>query len=72
MDIADEGSLHQEMANEAALEAQRRRADAAKLAYSGTCYYCLSEVKSPLRFCDQDCRNDFDEEQRILKAQGRL
>lgn len=39
---------------------------------TGLCYYCTEEVKSGELFCDQFCRDDYDAEQRRLKAQGRV
>jgi hypothetical protein len=40
------------------------------LLHSGFCYYCYSDVHSPHIFCDLDCRDDYEREQRLNKIQG--
>lgn len=38
---------------------------------TGLCYYCEEDVKSGELFCNQNCRDDYDDEQRRLKLSGR-
>jgi hypothetical protein len=40
------------------------------LLYSGFCYYCYERVHSPHIFCDLDCRDDYEREQRMNKIEG--
>ena len=39
--------------------------------YTGECYFCGSVVRKSMRFCDADCRDDWDAEQRAKQRQGR-
>lgn len=41
------------------------------LAWSGACHYCESDVAEPLRFCDADCRDDFERVERARRIRGR-
>ena len=52
-----------------AVAAIRRRCDA--LPYLGTCYYCGEHTKSGRRFCDADCRDDFERQESIRSKQRR-
>jgi len=36
----------------------------------GRCYYCAKEVEDDLTFCDRDCRDDWEHEQRRRKELG--
>jgi hypothetical protein len=40
------------------------------LLYSGYCYYCYEEVHSPHIFCNNECRDDWEKEQRMKKING--
>jgi len=40
------------------------------LLYSGFCYYCYEGVHSPHIFCDLDCRDDYEREQRMNRIEG--
>lgn len=33
--------------------------------FTGECAYCGAGLSHPKRFCDSDCRDDWDREQRI-------
>lgn len=37
----------------------------------GSCHYCSEIVKGDRLFCGPECAADYENEQRILKAQGR-
>ncbi len=41
------------------------------LTWSGVCHYCDSEIAEPLRFCDADCRDDFERVERARRIRGR-
>lgn len=41
------------------------------LEHTGECHFCGEEVMAPLRFCDADCRDDYDAEQRANRRLGR-
>ena len=41
------------------------------LLFSGYCYYCFERVHSPYLFCDNDCRADWEREQRMKRIEGR-
>ena len=66
-DEADEASKTEHRALQAALASQAAAAAANKLHPKGTCYYCDETVPAHALFCDADCRNDYDHEQRLLK-----
>lgn len=51
------------------IAAIRRRCEA--LPYAGTCYYCGEFTKAGRRFCDSDCRDDFERQEAIRSKQGR-
>lgn len=40
------------------------------LLYGGFCYYCYERVKQPHIFCDLDCRDDYEREQRMNRIEG--
>ncbi len=41
-------------------ELRRRQRLALALPYCGHCYWCGEPLKSPLRWCDADCRDDWE------------
>lgn len=57
--------------NDLVLTMQIRQASIVNsLKYTGYCYYCSEEVKSPFRFCNADCSRDYEEELQIKRRQG--
>jgi len=54
-----------------AIQAVRNRARSSTLLFSGSCYYCDTPVKSPHVFCNTECRDDWEQEQRLLRMNGR-
>ena len=40
------------------------------LLYTGECWFCGEGLEHPKRFCDADCRDDFDAEKRAKLRQG--
>lgn len=37
----------------------------------GVCHYCGEPVPGSAKFCDKDCRDDHEREQRLLRLNGR-
>jgi len=66
MDEADAADLTQEQALTAAL---RRRH--ATLPAVGQCYSCAEPVADGARFCDADCRQDWERAERARRMNGR-
>lgn len=60
MDFADEAQLRSENHLEAALQKQR---STLTVPYSGFCLSCKEPVGQK-RFCDSDCRDDFEAKQK--------
>ena len=53
----DEIDLVQEnMARESLIKPAKKK----ELKYKGTCYNCDESVSFPARFCDVDCREDYE------------
>jgi len=57
--------------NEAAVRNIRQAAKTPTLLFSGHCYFCDEEVTQPRLFCDVDCRDDHEKEQRLRRSAGR-
>ena len=69
MDDADRASEREDIARAAALEAVRRRFDS--LPPLGCCYYCGEALRAGKRFCDSDCRDDYDRQEKMRSRTGR-
>ncbi len=67
-DDADRSDLKIEAA---ILEGVRKARVAQALAWTGACLNCEAEVAEPLRFCDADCRDDFDRLEQAKRRSGR-
>ena len=63
MDDADYASDREDIAREQAIAAVRRRSK--ELAPIGFCYYCSEPVPAGSRFCNSECRDDHETEQRL-------
>ncbi|MFN4003333.1 MAG: hypothetical protein ACK4MJ_12285 [Hylemonella sp.] len=61
-DDADLTDAHLEREMQMRLAALRRRQQA--LPYSGQCYWCGEDVAPPKRWCDADCRDEWERQQR--------
>lgn len=49
-------------------EALRRRAvHKADAVFTGHCHYCHEPLQEPMRWCNGDCRSDWEYEQRQLR-----
>ena len=69
MDDADRASEREDIARAAALEAARRRVKA--MPSLGYCYYCGEALRAGKRFCDADCRDDYERQENMRKRTGR-
>ncbi len=67
-DDADRSDLKIEAA---ILEGVRKARSGPALPWTGFCLNCESEVAEPLRFCDADCRDDFDRLEQAKRRSGR-
>lgn len=66
MDILDQTQQTEALFIDLAL--RQRTASAHSLPYIGQCYNCEAALPDGVRFCDCDCRNDYERRQR---AEGR-
>ena len=64
MDDADRAD-REDIIKEQAIAAIRRRNDS--LPGIGYCYYCNAELRGGNRFCDAECRDDYETEKRLKK-----
>jgi len=56
---------------EAAIEEGIRKARQGQaLRWTGECHFCGCEVSNPANFCDTDCRDDYEAEQRAKRLRG--
>ena len=49
---------------------QAQRAAATRLKPMMRCYYCNSELNSHMLFCDSECREDYEIEQKARRRNG--
>jgi hypothetical protein len=63
--MADEIDMANELAELALTHALRNIAAAPRLPPKGFCYYCDAPVEGAQLFCDKDCANDHEKEQKI-------
>jgi len=66
-DDADRSDLKIEAA---ILDGVRKARAAAALPWTGYCLNCEAEVVEQLRFCDADCRDDFERLERARRLRG--
>ena len=69
MDDADRAADREDIAREAAVAAIRRRIEA--MPSLGYCYYCGEALRAGKRFCDADCRDDYDRQEKFKARTGR-
>ena len=69
MDDADRASEREDIAREVAVAAIRRRIEA--MPSLGYCYYCGEALRAGKRFCDADCRDDYERQENMRKRTGR-
>ena len=69
MDDADRASDREDIARAAAVEAVRARIE--RRPSLGYCYYCGEALRAGKRFCDADCRDDYDRQEKFKARTGR-
>ena len=70
MDYSDEATQQEELNLRVAAANQAARAAQSRLQPCGRCYYCNEVVPASHLFCDNYCRDDYEDEQRIRANQG--
>lgn len=82
-DLGDQATALEELNLRVALENQKLAAQAVlkpriveverngKVVQLHTCLYCHAELADGERFCDADCRDDWQKEQNLNKISGR-
>lgn len=66
---ADEAAKYEEVFTQAAIE-RAKNANGKRLVFTGFCHNCQDPVDEPQRFCDADCRSDYDYVQKRKRANG--
>lgn len=69
--MADEGDMsvkHEEEALKVALANHQNQPKVRPLPYIGLCHYCQEAVPKPERFCDEDCKDDYQYERERREA----
>lgn len=69
MDPLDYASETAQQFNDSSIK-QVRDQVGSRLPAVGQCYYCQEYVDNHLRFCDVECRDDWEMEQKQRKASG--
>lgn len=69
MDIIDHADEVMEQMQTARIEAIRTTK--ARLPSIGRCHYCSSATEENQLFCDADCRDDYEHEQKAKQRNGR-
>ena len=69
MDDADRAAEREDIDREAAVAAIRRRIEV--MPSLGYCYYCGEALRAGKRFCDADCRDDYDRQEKFKARTGR-
>lgn len=70
MDIIDAGSEREMADTEAAVRAARAKAERLEAEATGYCLACNSSVPEGHRWCDVDCRSDYERYRKALKRAG--
>ena len=68
--MADEADATQERMEVEEAFRRRQRTGPLLPPANGRCLYCSDPVDDGQHFCSIDCRQDWDKEQKIRKAQG--
>lgn len=68
-DLLDQAQEREDREREAAIAAQRKRH--AVLPDIGECYFCRTPTAAGRRFCDAECRDDYDLENHLKNMAGK-
>lgn len=69
MDFSDYATRHEEFMRDIAMK--RAGNHAPDLPAVGACHWCSASVPDGARFCDRDCRDDFDRIERMTHVHHR-
>lgn len=67
MDPIDMASDHEQMERDSYI---RRSMGKASLIAIGRCYFCDAGLNANYRFCDEECRDGYEVEQRAMTRNG--
>jgi hypothetical protein len=67
-DFADDAEAVEQMLRDTAIAKRKEPGPPA----CGACYYCSAGVSPGLRFCDNECRDEWEREARIRKQAPKL
>jgi len=67
-DIYDQATAREEQERDACIA--RVRSQTSRLKPVGYCYYCSEPVKSDRRFCDKDCMEDWEHQDKMHRIGG--
>ena len=70
-DQIDQANDRAEAERQAMIEAQKEK-HGKTLAYKGACHYCGTLIAPPKRFCDNECRDEYDYEQTRRQANTKV
>ncbi len=68
--MSDEADMSDGRIEAAVTEGISRVRRQTSLRHTGECHFCGEEVAAPLTFCDSNCRDDYDAEQRAKARRG--
>lgn len=69
-DLTDQASDLEELHREKAYRAVQAALRLDETAASGECRYCAEKIAPEARFCDADCRDDFERASKMQKISG--
>lgn len=70
-DSIDAANDRAEAERQAIIQAHQSQAKRV-LAYKATCHYCNTFIAPPKRFCDDECRDEYDYEQNRRKVNTKV
>lgn len=71
MDKWDRAQENEDLVTEGTIRGIRNKANQSSLLFCGFCYYCDEVLRSPHIFCNAECRDDFEREQRLRTMAGK-
>ena len=69
MDVSDQATRQEELMRDIAMK--RASNHPPHLPAVGACHWCSASVPAGARFCDRDCRDDFDRLERMTHVHHR-
>ena len=68
-DIYDQATFREEQERERSIAAARRVGKL--LEANGACHWCGEALRAGKRFCDADCRDDYERQEKMKARNGR-